>query len=51
MGKYKNYRKVILRRKNRYKNEAVHRLVVLTYIPTVDHIDKDPSNNKVTNLR
>lgn len=57
MGKYKNYRKVILRRKNRYKNEAVHRLVALTYIPnpedlpTVDHIDKDPSNNKVTNLR
>lgn len=51
------YKKVILRKDNCSKNMPVHRLIANTFIPnyknkeTVDHIDKDPSNNKASNLR
>lgn len=43
--------------KKNYKNMFVHRLVALAFIdnpenkPFVDHIDQNPRNNNVTNLR
>lgn len=42
---------------NRRRNYAMHQLVALTFIPnpknkpTVDHINHDPGNNKINNLR
>lgn len=49
----KGYRYVMVNK----KNYRVHRLVAETYIPnpngysTVDHIDRNPANNRVDNLR
>ena len=42
---------------NKYKNAPVHRLVAATFVPnpenkpSVDHIDRNPSNNEASNLR
>lgn len=51
------YSSITLYRDNKYVNALVHRLVAMAFIPNpynlpeVDHIDNDPSNNSVTNLR
>lgn len=51
------YSSVTLYKNNKYVNALVHRLVAIAFIPNpdnlpeVDHIDTDPSNNNVTNLR
>ena len=56
-GKYRDYRKVMLWKDNKYKNAPVHRLVASTFVPnpenkpSVDHIDRNPSNNEASNLR
>lgn len=56
-GKYRNYRKVMLWKDNKYKNVPVHRLVAAAFVPnpenkpSVDHIDRNPSNNEASNLR
>ena len=50
------YLKVILYKNNKGKNEYVHRLVALAFIPnpenktTVNHLDEDKQNNYVGNL-
>lgn len=50
------YISVDLRRQNKRKIYKVHRLVALNFVPnfknkpTVNHIDKNPSNNKIENL-
>lgn len=54
---HNGYRHIQLQRNGKYVECAVHRLIALTFIPTieskncVDHIDGDPSNNNVSNLR
>lgn len=51
------YKQVMLRKDNKYENKQVHQLIALAFLPnpenkpTVDHIDRDPSNNILTNLR
>lgn len=51
------YKQVMLRKDNSYKNMQVHQLVALAFLPnpenkpTVDHIDSNPSNNRLSNLR
>ena len=48
---------LFIEKENKYKKYLVHRLVALTWIPnpenkpTVDHIDRNRSNNNVSNLR
>lgn len=50
-------KKGYFRIKVNYKSYMVHRLVAETFLqnpcnfPTVDHIDRNPSNNKINNLR
>lgn len=52
-----NYRRVRVLTKQGYVSMSIHRLVALVHIPNphnlpqVDHIDGDPSNNDVSNLR
>jgi len=51
------YRQVALTNKDGLKSIKIHRLVALHFIPNpedkpqVDHIDRNPQNNDVTNLR
>ena len=51
------YYRVNLYKKKKVKTHLVHRLVGLAFIPnpnnreTIDHIDKNPSNNHIDNLR
>lgn len=51
------YKQVMLRKNKSYKNMQVHQLVALAFLPnlknkpTVDHIDGNPSNNNLSNLR
>ena len=51
-----NYRRVLLRKNGNGKRFAVHRLVAFHFLKEdknrlfVNHIDKNPSNNKVENL-
>lgn len=46
-----------LSKEGRFKNYVIHRLVALTHLenpnnlPVVDHVDRDKSNNKKSNLR
>ena len=52
-----NYQRVRLFKDGKVHNFQLHRLVALTFIPNpenkpeVDHIDKNPKNNSVKNLR
>ena len=54
---YKGYARVALYKDKKMKRKAVHRLLATTYIPNpdnkplVDHIDQDPTNNALDNLR
>lgn len=51
------YYEVSLYKNGKAKSKQVHQLIALTYIPnpenkpTVDHIDRDKTNNAVSNLR
>jgi len=53
----RGYHRVCLSRDGKHKNFLVSRLVALHYLPNpdnkpeVDHIDRNPSNNHVSNLR
>jgi hypothetical protein len=53
----KKYKKVDLWKDGKSKTFLVHRLLAIAFIPnpenkpTVDHIDCDPSNNAIENLR
>lgn len=55
--KSREYYQVNLYKDGKHKTFKVHRLVAQAFIPnldnkpTVDHIDRDPSNNQVDNLR
>jgi len=55
--KKKGYYEICLYKDKKRHNKKVHRLVALAYLenpydyPEVDHIDTDPSNNNLTNLR
>jgi hypothetical protein len=55
--KNKQYLAVSLALKDVYKMYKIHRLVAMAFIdnpenkPCVDHIDRDRSNNSITNLR
>lgn len=52
-----NYYMVTLRQQGKNVNRSVHRLVAITWIPNpknlpeIDHINSDPSDNRVENLR
>lgn len=52
-----NYFMITLRQEGKNVNRAVHRLVALTWIPNpnnlpeIDHINSDPSDNRIENLR
>ena len=52
-----NYYMITLRQGRKNVNRSVHRLVALTWIvnpnnlPEIDHINSDPSDNRVENLR
>ena len=54
---FKGYKRVCLRLNGKKKHHFVHRLVAQAFIPNpenkpeIDHIDGDPTNNNVTNLR
>ena len=51
------YLKVILYKNGKGKNLKIHRLIALHYIPNpenklcIDHIDRNRTNNNITNLR
>ena len=51
------YRIITLNRDGRKKKAKIHRLVAMSFLnngesrPMVDHIDHNPSNNDVSNLR
>ena len=51
------YRVSLIKSKNVKKSEAVHRLVAIAFIPNIDnkpiidHINRDKTNNNVSNLR
>ena len=51
-----NYRRVSLSKEGKVKRFSVHRLVLSTFTtnpqnkPQINHIDNDPSNNKLSNL-
>lgn len=53
---YEGYKRLILWYGDRYHMHRVHRLVAKTYIPNpnnypqINHIDKDRSNNRISNL-
>lgn len=53
----KGYKRVCLTKDHKQKSLFVHRLVAKAFIPNtdnkpeIDHIDGDPTNNKVENLR
>lgn len=56
-GRNRVYKYVALSKNGKVKNKYIHRLVAETFItnpenkPTVDHIDRDTSNNTLENLR
>jgi len=53
----RGYHRVVLYKNNESKSKQVHRLVALAFLPNpenksqVDHIDRNRTNNMVTNLR
>ena len=57
LNKQINYYMVVLSKNNKTKNFLIHRLVALHYIPLVDgknqvdHIDRNKTNNNISNLR
>ena len=52
-----NYYMVTLRQQGKNVNRSVHRLVAITWIPNpknlpeIDHINSNPSDNRIENLR
>lgn len=55
--KVKGYWRIVIRRNGKKENRLVSRLVAMAFIPNpenkpcIDHIDGDPSNNNISNLR
>lgn len=54
---FKGYKRVCLTKDGKKKYHFVHRLVAQAFIPNpdnkpeIDHIDGNPENNSVTNLK
>lgn len=56
-AKARDYLKVALCKNGKYKQQTIHRLIAIHYIPnpnnyySVDHIDRNKINNNINNLR